>query len=70
MSSESDITILNGVYPTEKPCPERHVGNGLENNSSALGCIRNATSDTVAGVLSYFICLSKKYRWRKILGLF
>ncbi len=54
MSSESDITILNRVYPTEKPCPERHVGNGLENNSSALGCIRYATSDTVAGVLSYF----------------
>ena len=54
MTSESDVTILNGVYPSEKRCPERHVGNGLENNSSALGCIRNATSDTVAGVLSYF----------------
>lgn len=54
MSSESDITILNGVYPSETSGPERHVGNFLENNSSALGCIRNATSDTVAGVLSYF----------------
>ncbi len=54
MTSESDITILNGVYPSKKPCPERQVGNGLENNSSALGCIRKATSDTIAGVLSYF----------------
>lgn len=54
MTSESDIKILNGLYPSKKPCPERQVGNGLENNSSALGCIRKATSDTIAGVLSYF----------------
>ena len=53
MSEESNITILNGVYPSETPCPERYVGNGQNNNSSALGCIRNATNNTVAGVLSY-----------------
>jgi len=54
ITSESDITILNGVYPSKNPCPERSVGNSFENNSSALGCIRKATRDTVAGVLSYF----------------
>ena len=53
MDEESNITILNGVDPPKKPCPERMVGK-YENNSSALGCIRKATSDTVVGVLSFF----------------